>query len=48
MSTYGETPSYSLGLGRSVDNGDQLSSVMLLGIAVAGAVVAILLSALIV
>jgi hypothetical protein len=48
MSTYGETPGYSLGLGRSVDNGDQLSSVVLMGIAVAGAAVAILLSALIV
>jgi hypothetical protein len=46
MSTYGDTPVQSLGVGRSVDNGDQLSSVLLLGIAVAGAAAAILLSAL--
>jgi hypothetical protein len=48
MTTYGDTPVQSLGLGRSVDNGDQLSSVLLLGIAVAGAAVAVLLSALVV
>jgi hypothetical protein len=48
MSTYGDPATRSLGLGQSVDTGDQLSSVMILGIAVAGAVVAVLLNALIV
>ncbi|MBE7245485.1 MAG: hypothetical protein INR63_11065 [Actinomycetospora chiangmaiensis] len=48
MSTYGDASTRSLGPGRTVDTGDQLSSVMLLGIAVAGAVVAVLLNALIV
>jgi hypothetical protein len=48
MSSYGEPRSHSLGPGRTVDNGDQLSSVVLLGIAVVGASVALLLSALIV
>ncbi|GJE49033.1 hypothetical protein GOFOIKOB_2067 [Methylobacterium tardum] len=47
-SPYGETPTRSLGPGRTVDNGDQLSSVIILGIAVAGAAVAVLLNALIV
>ncbi|MGT2484952.1 hypothetical protein ACU4GA_00495 [Methylobacterium oryzae CBMB20] len=41
-------PGPFLGPGRTVDTGDQLSSVVLLGIAVAGAAVAVLLNALIV
>ncbi|MCJ2052721.1 hypothetical protein [Methylobacterium sp. J-070] len=48
MSTYGDTPSRSLGPGRTVDTGDQLSSVTLLGISLVGAAVAVLLNALIV
>ncbi|WP_331289809.1 MULTISPECIES: hypothetical protein [Methylobacterium] len=48
MSSYGDTQIRSLGPGRTVDTGDQLSSVVLLGIAVAGAAVAVLLNALIV
>lgn len=47
-SPLGETPTRSLGPGRTVDNGDQLSSVVLLGIAVVGGAVAILLNALVV
>ncbi|MHB2208918.1 hypothetical protein [Methylobacterium sp. CM6257] len=47
-SPYGETPIRSLGPGRSVDNGDQLSSLVLLGISAVGAVAAVLLNALIV
>ena len=38
----------SLGPGRTVDTGDQLSSVILLGLAVAGAALAVLLNALVV
>jgi hypothetical protein len=48
MSTHGETPVRSLGPGRTVDTGDQLSSVVLLGISIVGATVAVLLNALIV
>ncbi|MGT2481382.1 hypothetical protein ACU4GR_26895 [Methylobacterium oryzae CBMB20] len=44
----GETPTRSLGPGRTVDNGDQLSSVVILGIAIVGGAVAILLNALVV
>jgi hypothetical protein len=47
-SPHGETPTRSLGPGRTVDNGDQLSSVIILGIAVVGAALAVLLNALIV
>ena len=47
-SPYGETPTRSLDPGQTVDTGDQLSSVVILGIAVAGAAVAVLLNALIV
>jgi hypothetical protein len=45
---YGETPTRSLGPGQTVDTGDQLSSVVILGIAVVGGAVAVLLNALIV
>ncbi|MCJ2071955.1 hypothetical protein MKK75_24665 [Methylobacterium sp. J-030] len=45
---YGETPVQSLGPGRTVDSGDQLSSVILMGIAIAGGALAVLLNALIV
>ncbi|MCJ2134860.1 hypothetical protein MKK69_12445 [Methylobacterium sp. J-026] len=48
MDPYGETPSRSLGPGRTVDTGDQLSSVILMGIAIAGGALAVLLNALIV
>ena len=44
----GEPPTPSLGPGRTVDNGDQLSSVVILGIAIVGGAVAILLNALVV
>lgn len=42
---YGETPTRSLGPGRTVDTGDQLSSVVLMGIAIAGGALAVLLNA---
>ena len=45
---YGGTRTHSLGPGQSVDTGDQLSSVILMGIAIAGGAVAVLLNALIV
>ena len=48
MSSYNDTHVRSLGPGRSVDNGDQLSSVILLGISLVGAAAAVLLHALIV
>lgn len=48
MSNHGDTYVRSLGPGQTVDTDDQLSSVVLLGIAVAGAAAAVLLNALIV
>ena len=48
MSTYGDTQVRSLGPGHTVDTGDQLSSVVLLGLSLVGAAVAVLLNALIV
>ncbi|WP_342109092.1 hypothetical protein [Methylobacterium sp. SI9] len=45
---YGETPVRSLGPGHTVDGADQLSSVVLMGIAIAGGALAVLLNALIV
>jgi|GEM_PF-1428429 len=46
--SYGETPVQSLGPGQTVDSADQLSSVVLMGIAIAGGALAVLLNALIV
>ncbi|MCJ2117521.1 hypothetical protein MKK65_13270 [Methylobacterium sp. J-001] len=40
-----EPHTHSLGPGRTVDTGDQLSSVVILGLAIAGAVVAVFLNA---
>ncbi|MCJ2122602.1 hypothetical protein [Methylobacterium sp. J-077] len=40
-----EPHTHSLGPGQTVDTGDQLSSVVILGIAIAGAVAAVLLNA---
>ncbi|SDA26758.1 hypothetical protein SAMN02799622_03867 [Methylobacterium sp. UNC378MF] len=48
MSSYDNTQVRSLGPGRTVDTGDQLSSVVLLGISIVGAAAAVLLNALIV
>ncbi|MCJ2018419.1 MULTISPECIES: hypothetical protein [unclassified Methylobacterium] len=45
---YGETQIRSLGPGHTVDSADQLSSVVLMGIAIAGGILAVLLNALIV
>jgi hypothetical protein len=47
MDTHDPVEIRSLGPGRTVDTGDQLSSVVLMGIAVAGAVVAVFLNALV-
>ncbi|WP_200905604.1 hypothetical protein [Methylobacterium sp. ARG-1] len=40
-----EPHTHSLGPGRTVDTGDQLSSVVLLGLAIAGGLAAVLLNA---
>ncbi|SFL54629.1 hypothetical protein [Methylobacterium pseudosasicola] len=40
-----EPYTHSLGPGRTVDTGDQLSSVVILGIAIAGGLAAVLLNA---
>ncbi|MEL6059746.1 MULTISPECIES: hypothetical protein [unclassified Methylobacterium] len=42
---YGETPVRFLGPGHTVDSADQLSSVVLMGIAIAGGALAVLLNA---
>ncbi|MCJ2096396.1 MULTISPECIES: hypothetical protein [unclassified Methylobacterium] len=40
-----EPHTHSLGPGRTVDTGDQLSSVVILGLAIAGALAAVLFNA---